>query len=159
MVYLYAGLGVVMLSGIMAIFEMGLSLTGQSLLPMPNDTYVGSPEKEKDMRMVDSLDPAINPSPLASDLEGMDICNALEANVYALNALGGATETFLPNTLSDAWNNGCVIQYGSHQILVMPRPSSVGSDAYDPELSSYLIVSCTDHDKSSSICPFKKAEP
>ena len=32
MVYLYAGLGVVMLSGIMAIFEMGLALTGQTLL-------------------------------------------------------------------------------------------------------------------------------
>ena len=35
MVYLYAGLGVLMLSGIMAIFEMGLSLTGQSMLPTP----------------------------------------------------------------------------------------------------------------------------
>ena len=30
MVYLYAGLGVMMLSGIMAIFEMGLAVTGQS---------------------------------------------------------------------------------------------------------------------------------
>ena len=88
--------------------------------------------------MVDSLNPAINPSPLASDLKGMDICNALEANVYALNALGGATETFLPNTLSDAWNNGCVIQYGSHQILVMPRPSSV---ALMHAIQSFLHIS------------------
>ena len=32
MVYLYAGLGIAMLSGIMAIFEMGLAVTGQSLL-------------------------------------------------------------------------------------------------------------------------------
>ena len=39
MVYLYAGLGVVMLSGIMAIFEMGLSLMGQSMLPTPPDVY------------------------------------------------------------------------------------------------------------------------
>ena len=45
MIYLYAGLGVVMLSGIMAIFEVGLK-TGQSLLPMPNDTYVGGEEKD-----------------------------------------------------------------------------------------------------------------
>ena len=30
MVYLYAGLGIAMLSGIMAIFEMGLAVTGQS---------------------------------------------------------------------------------------------------------------------------------
>ena len=40
MVYLYAGMGVVMLTGIMAIFEMGLSLMGQSLLPIPADPYV-----------------------------------------------------------------------------------------------------------------------
>lgn len=31
MVYLYAGLGIAMLSGIIAIFEMGLAVTGQSL--------------------------------------------------------------------------------------------------------------------------------
>ena len=37
MVYLYAGLGVLMISGIMAIFEMGLSLTGQSMIPTPAD--------------------------------------------------------------------------------------------------------------------------
>ena len=32
MIYLYAGLGIAMLTGIMAIFEMGVSLTGSSLL-------------------------------------------------------------------------------------------------------------------------------
>ena len=42
MVYLYAGLGMVMLSGIMAIFEMGLALTGQTLLPVPPDDYLSS---------------------------------------------------------------------------------------------------------------------
>ena len=39
MVYFYAVMGVVMMTGIMAIFEMGLSLTGQSLLPTPVDVY------------------------------------------------------------------------------------------------------------------------
>ena len=39
MVYLYAGLGIAMLSGIMAIFEMGLAVTGQSLLRPPEDVY------------------------------------------------------------------------------------------------------------------------
>ena len=42
MVYLYAGLGVLMLSGIMAIFEMGLSLTGMSMMPTPADIYLQS---------------------------------------------------------------------------------------------------------------------
>lgn len=39
MVYLYAALGVVMMTGIMAVVEMGLSLTGQSLLLNSNDPY------------------------------------------------------------------------------------------------------------------------
>ena len=47
MVYLYAGLGMLMLSGIMAIFEMGLSLTGQSMMPTPADAYL----QNSDMKM------------------------------------------------------------------------------------------------------------
>jgi hypothetical protein len=39
MVYLYAGLGIAMLSGIMTIFEMGLAVTGQSLLRSPEESY------------------------------------------------------------------------------------------------------------------------
>ena len=42
MVYLYAVLGVMMISGIMAIFEMALSLTGQSMIPAPSDKYLSS---------------------------------------------------------------------------------------------------------------------
>ena len=38
-VYLYAAMGAIMLTGIMAIFEMGLSLTGQTLLSTPSDVY------------------------------------------------------------------------------------------------------------------------
>ena len=56
MVYLYAGMGVVMLTGIMAIFEMGLSLTGQSLLPIPADPYASdSSMKELDETLLEFL--------------------------------------------------------------------------------------------------------
>ena len=49
MIYLYATLGVVMMSGIMAIFEMGLSLTGQSMLPASVNAYIAdSSMKERD---------------------------------------------------------------------------------------------------------------
>ena len=41
MIYLYSALGVVMVTGIMAIFEMGLSLRGQSDLLKPVDPYQG----------------------------------------------------------------------------------------------------------------------
>ena len=46
MVYLYALLGMMMISGIMAIFEMGLSLTGQSMIPVPPDEYFADPSMQ-----------------------------------------------------------------------------------------------------------------
>jgi hypothetical protein len=48
MVYVYAGLGIAMLSGIMAIFEMGIALTGQSLWPAPADSYFTSGAGSRD---------------------------------------------------------------------------------------------------------------
>ena len=49
-------MGVVMMTGIMAIFEMGSSLTGQSLLPAPVSDYpVNSLNKAKDVQLLQSL--------------------------------------------------------------------------------------------------------
>ena len=46
-------MGVVMMTGIMAIFEMGLSLTGQSLLPAPLSDYSANDlNKAKDARIL-----------------------------------------------------------------------------------------------------------
>ena len=151
MVYLYAGMGVVMLTGIMAIFEMGLSLTGQSLLPMPTDLYVGSDEQRGDSYMMDSFDATKNSNPVVSGLKGMDICDALKVNAYVKDRVGTPSGTFLPQGLDSAWDDGCVIEFGSHQILVVPNPSQSSSG-----LRPYLIVSCTIYDNTSTsmICPF-----
>ena len=75
MVYLYAVMGVVMMTGIMAIFEMGLSLTGQSLLPAPLSGYSANTQnKAKDALLLQSLsEEDFNESELASDL-----CSALK---------------------------------------------------------------------------------
>lgn len=156
MVYLYAGMGVVMLTGIMAIFEMGLSLTGQSLLPMPPDPYVGSGEQINDSHMMNSFsfDPIENSNPIASDLKGLAICDALKINSYVLEKLPTPTRIFLPQGLNDAWDDGCVIEFGSHQILVMPNPPE---NPLNP--LPYLIVSCTIHDSTSLVCPFVASDP
>ena len=55
MVYLYAALGVVMMTGIMAVVEMGLSLTGQSPFfdPLP------TPEQENSMNKLKELDKSL----------------------------------------------------------------------------------------------------
>ena len=60
MVYLYAGLGVAMLSGIMAIFEMGLAVTGQSLLKFESryhaSNYFNSTDRANDITLMHDLD-------------------------------------------------------------------------------------------------------
>ena len=154
MVYLYAGMGVVMLTGIMAIFEMGLSLTGQSLLPIPKDLYAGSDEQRGDSYMMDSFDATKNSNPIASGLKGLEICDALEVNAYVKGYFGTSSRTFVPKGLDGAWGNGCVMEFGSHQILVVSNPSESSSG-----LGPYLIVSCTIHDDTSMICPFVASDP
>ena len=49
-------MGVMMLTGIMAVFEMGLSLTGQSLLPVPPDAYfLNGSMKTRDSTLLDAV--------------------------------------------------------------------------------------------------------
>ena len=60
MVYLYAGLGVMMLSGIMAIFEMGLAVTGQSLFRYEStyhdsDYFKNSEIRDEDIGFMNEL--------------------------------------------------------------------------------------------------------
>ena len=68
-------MGVVMMTGIMAIFEMSLFLTGQSLLPIPEGDYsANSLNKAKDAQLLQSLaGEDFNNSVLASGL-----CSALK---------------------------------------------------------------------------------
>ena len=149
MVYLYGALGIAMLSGIMAIFEMGLSLTGKSPLPMPKNNYLKSSEKikEKDLFLFsNSNHPSYDDVKINSGLVGVNICNELIAHQSILSVVGSPTKIFLPNTLNASWNNGCVMDYGSHQVLLLPS-SKEGDDPY-------LIASCTEYDKNLRFCPF-----
>ena len=68
-------MGVVMMTGIMAIFEMGLSLTGQSLLPAPLSGYSANTQnKLKDVRLLQRLsEEDFNKSVLSGGL-----CSALK---------------------------------------------------------------------------------
>ena len=75
MTYLYAGLGVAMLAGIMAIFEMGLSLTGQTLKNVPVDPYRISDEAQRlDRQVLAAL--ATNEIANAGE-SGNKLCDAL----------------------------------------------------------------------------------
>ena len=146
MVYLYAGLGVAMLAGIMAIFEMGLALTGNSLLPSPQDPYLTNMGvKYEDKRWLDVLD--------KKDVSGtrLDLCTALK-DVYSKEYLDpgeGFLWTFSVSESDDRWSRSCFMNRGVHRVIVRPPdPSYLGS--------KYSFYSCTlqgGHDR----CAFERS--
>tara|TARA_B100000674_G_scaffold94506_1_gene67059 strand:- start:2804 stop:3229 length:426 start_codon:yes stop_codon:yes gene_type:complete len=121
MVYLYAGLGVVMLSGIMAIFEMGLALTGQTLLPVPPDDYLSNQSmKDADVKFLKAMADEI--TPLVDDKAFPELVSA-EGLCAALNAIDG------PGWLSitdGRWKNGCqrstLAGNLSHRVIISEDP-------------------------------------
>ena len=142
MVYLYAGLGVAMLAGIMAIFEMGLSLTGRSLLPSPTDSYLVSRDiKERDQRLLRVL---ADREALPSTLSGLEICQGLELSDefkddWPFSQAQEASERLFPGS--------CVMNAGSHRVLV--QPDALNSDR------SYQLYSCV-LQGSDQLCLFEK---
>ena len=129
MIYLYAGLGIAMLTGIMAIFEMGVSLTGSSLLSSRVDAYTLDIEiKEMDQKLLSVLEDS---NELSSGISGLGICQRLE----------------LVDSLQDDWPfepaqevkgnlfpGACVMNAGTHRVLVSPDPSN--------QYHSYQLYSC-----------------
>lgn len=119
MVYLYAGLGVVMLSGIMAIFEMGLSLMGQSMLPTPPDVYRDSSEmKLIEQRLLGLL---MDRDAVAPGLANQALCDSLLQS-YETQYPGesaGQTDSRMPID-QGRWIRSCQFNRGSHRVLIMP---------------------------------------
>ena len=145
MLYLYAILGILMMSGIMSIFEMGLSLTGRSMIPTPEDAYLSDASmKDLDIKLLKNL---ADESFLDSVLnEGL--CGALD-NVdvgdWVLISEG-------------RWANSCQLNRGSHRILVREEPGN--------ERMTYQLFSCALseknvwYDKELNIdrCSFERSE-
>ena len=105
MVGLYAAMGVMMLTGIMAIFEMGMSLAGQSLLPNAPDKY------DYDMKLLDAR--------LLADISKNAFNNEVNDPLIGLcSALNGIEPGWSSVTRSGYWSGGCQLIKGSHRIIV-----------------------------------------
>ena len=111
MAYMYAALGVVMLSGIMAIFEMALSLTGRSMIPASPDAYFEDTSmKSSDIMLLENLSDENFPD-LVLD---QGLCAALkdiDREKWTLVSEG-------------RWANSCQLNRGSHRVIVREDPAS-----------------------------------
>ena len=136
MVYLYAGLGVAMLAGIMAIFEMGLALTGNSLLPSPQDPYLSdSTAQSEDRRWLSLL---TDDGVLDRGKSGFSLCDELDVVYSERLAEGGVSPwvrdtAHMPVTEGD-WAGSCLMNRGIHRMIVQP---DFGNPA-----SKYSFYSC-----------------
>ena len=147
MVYLYAGLGVLMMSGIMAIFEMGLSLTGQPMISMPADVYLQSAEmKEVDQNLLSLLK---NRSAVSAGLANNSLCMALllsYQNQYSVSRIA-EPDRRMP-IATGHWIGSCQLNRGSHRILIMPP------DPAQPNMP-YQLFSCVLTDGNNQ-CAFER---
>ena len=135
MVYLYAGLGVLMLSGIVAFFEMGLSLTGQSMIPTPPNLYLDSSDmKMSDKRFLKLLQ---DPNAVSKGLSSHSLCTTLLQS-YSEQYSDQSAWQFDHRLPIDQgrWIRSCQLNRGSHRILVMPPDPG---HAHMP----YKLFSCT----------------
>ena len=122
-----------MMTGIMAIFEMGLSLTGQSLLPTPLDVYGLAPTKAKalDQNLLELL---ANPGIVSWGLEKEDLCVAIN------NAYSGPSPFGYKPISEGRWSGSCLLNSDfdgvAHRVLIQ----SPGSGR---DLLPYKLFSCT----------------
>ena len=173
MVYLYAALGVVMMTGVMAVIEMGLSLSGQSLLLKPNDPYqqnlFSNLVGKRDQQMLNLLH---NPNDLDSmgrSLQGSSLCDQVlcrsspagaahcrsatekvPANVLAndagqrLSELAELTRAGVsPPDADGLFSDACALQVGMHRLLIQPDPAQV-----EPQIP-YRLFSCVLNEAST----------
>jgi len=144
MVYLYALLGVTMMSGIMAIFEMGLLLTGQSMLPTPADVYLAnSSVKERDKTrlefLLDQKDACVENCGDVAERVMKSFSELVEDDGLcgALNRIDDIDEGDVPKwaLISEGrWSNSCQLSLGSHRAVVKKNS--------DARLVPYQLFSC-----------------
>lgn len=164
MTYLYAVLGIAMLTGIMAMFEMGLSLTSQqSLLSPPNDAYTGgTPEQRDDQRWMELLSDSDALDVIGRNLSSQSLCDQLlcrvseaqEKRCTGENAYEAGYDTlgeFSASSITDSGHpfpRACVFSKGAHRVLIVPEEKEPGAP--------YGLYSClTSSLNSAGLCSFE----
>ena len=148
MVYLYAGLGMAMLAGIMAVFEMGLALTGNSVLPSPQDPYLSDPATQLEDRrwlllladgdVLDQIDGKV----------GTSLCKELDQEYSRKWTVSPwRSDTARMPVTDGAWARSCLMNHGAHRVIVRPP---------DPRYSNskFTFYSCIRVDER---CAFEKS--
>ncbi len=137
-----------MLTGIMAVFEMGLSLTGQSLLPISSDPYRGDFEFRLRERQLLAL--LSDQDAFPRGLYGSVLCSRIQFMYHETYLREGASEFFVEDKRlhNDRWSGSCRMQYQNHRLIISPQDQA--------ESVSYGLFSCVL--KGSTVCYFERKD-
>ena len=169
MIYFYAGLGVAMMTGIMVLFEVGLALTGQSLLEEPphSDVYrdVSSSADQLFQRM---LSEPLELKSLGTGRYGPVLCQQILCRIYGIGCGYGNRQTpqyaglkgySMPTSTPSAgvWSSSCVLErqldQGGYTHRLLIRPNRKRSER------GYELYSCVVKETSlDQRCLFERGE-
>ena len=145
MVYLYASLGVLMLTGIMAMFEMAMSFNTQQIqFSPPQDSYSGSTYQQADrdlLRLLSQDNLLLTLGNNGAPLSGTDLCdqlrcrfnpvaqedckgaNAYDKQMFEFSPLKRYARSVDTTSNSAELRGACAMALGQHRVLVVPNAS------------------------------------
>jgi len=151
MTYLYAGLGIAMLTAVMAMFQIAMGLSQQQMVSKPpRDAYLKSVWQSNDqqfLRLVKTMDSGWGAGPT--------LCDKIRQTIAASSTYSSLSD-YGPGLVSPSSHprlmGACALANGSHRVLIAPTPA--GATGY--RLYSCLIkagdVECG-FEKSYSVIP------
>jgi len=151
MTYLYAGLGIAMLTAVMAMFQVAMGLTQQQIVSQPReDSYLNSELQSNDrqfLRLINVINAGSGPGSTCDKIK--DVIDKdkqklpRDQDFYNLYAYG---QGLVISSSHFRLNGACALPNGSHRVLIAPAPS--GATGY--RLFSCLITGSDDQ------CGFEK---
>ena len=173
MVYLYASLGVLMLTGIMAMFEMAMSFNAQQMqFRPPTDSYSGSTYQQADqdlLRLLTKKDLLLTLGNNGAPWSGTALCdqlrcrfnpvaqedckgaNAYDKQMFESSPLKRYARSVDTTSNSAELSGACAMASGQHRVLVVPNTSQVPLGRVGEPYRSY---SCVIGEQETE-CPFE----
>ena len=176
MVYLYASLGVLMLTGIMAMFEMAMSFNSQQTqFRPPRDLYSGSTYQQADrdlLRLLTQENLLLTLGNNGVRLSGTDLCdqlrcrfnpvaqedckgaNAYDKQMFESSPLKRYARSVDTTSNSAELSGACALASGQHRVLVVPNALQ---DPLARAGEPYRSYSCVMGEQETE-CPFETKE-
>jgi len=135
MTYLYAGLGIAMLSAVMAMFQIAMGLTQQQMVSKPpQDTYLKSVWQSNDqqfLQLVKTMDSGWG--------TGSTLCDKIKQTIAASSTYSSLSD-YDPGLVSSSLHlrfdgpcEPCALANGSHRVLIAAAPAGA---------AGYRLYSC-----------------